>query len=102
MLLLHLRFRAAYFVHIKSCSVVSPITAALFTGTCLSSDKIEPRPEGGNRSFGYDNVLSESSDSESEGTGKDETRKNTVLMKIHDFVQFQEKPEVSARMREDF
>jgi hypothetical protein len=42
-------------------------------------------------------VLSESSDSESESPGNDQAMKNTVLMKIHDFVQFYEKPEVRIK-----
>ena len=89
-------FRAAYFVHVKSCSLVSPVTAVLFSGPSLSSDKVDARPDAAhaNRSFGYENVLSESSDSESEGSGKKESSKNTVLMKIHEFVQFHETPEV--------
>ncbi|XP_028394587.1 3'-5' RNA helicase YTHDC2-like [Dendronephthya gigantea] len=88
--------RAAYFVHVKSCSVVSPLTVALFSGPCLSSDKIDSRPEASrsNRAVTYEGVLSESSDSESEGPGNEESMKNTVLMKIHDFVQFSEKPEL--------
>ena len=70
---------------------------ALFSGPCLSSDKIDARPEAthGNRAVTYEGVLSESSDSESESPGNEESVKNTVLMKIHDFVQFNEKPEVS-------
>ncbi|CAB4026109.1 probable ATP-dependent RNA helicase YTHDC2, partial [Paramuricea clavata] len=88
--------RAAYFVHVKSCSLVSPLTVALFSGPCLSSDKIDARPEAthGNRAVTYEGVLSESSDSESESPGNEESVKNTVLMKIHDFVQFNEKPEL--------
>ena len=75
---------------------MSPVTVALFSGPCLSSDKIDTRPEAthGNRSVAYEGVLSESSDSESEGPGNEESLKNTVLMKVHDFVQFYEKPEV--------
>jgi hypothetical protein len=92
-------FRAAYFVHVKSCSLVSPLTVALFSGPCLSSDKIDARSEAthGNRSATYEGVLSESSDSESESPGNDQAMKNTVLMKIHDFVQFYEKPEVRIK-----
>ena len=75
---------------------MSPLTVALFSGPCLFSDKIDTRPEAthGNRSVAYEGVLSESSDSESEGPGNEESLKNTVLMKVHDFVQFYEKPEV--------
>ncbi len=88
-------------MHVKSCSLISPLTVSLFSGPCLSSDKIDSRPAAthGNRAVSFEGVLSESSDSESESPGNEESMKNTVLMKIHDFVQFYEKPEVRIAHR---
>ena len=80
-------------VTVKCCTLVSPITVALFTGPSLSSEHVTQDPSTSRDSEGLGRE-SKSSDSETEEGAKEKTGNKDVVFKVDDWIALSGNQEV--------
>lgn len=85
-------------VTVKCCTLVSPITVALFTGPSLSSEHVTQDPSATRDSERYPGEglgrESESSDSDTEQTTGERKENNGVVFKVDDWIALSGNQEV--------